>query len=301
MAPYLFLLVAVLSWAGNYVLAGGIHEQIAPVPLAFYRWLTACVLLLPLAVPKVTAQWSLIRKHLVLLSVLGFFSVTAFNTLIYQALQVNSVINTVLINATTPIIIIFLSRWMYGGSIRLLEIGGTLFSFAGIVLILIRADIQHLLHFRLAASDCWAFAAVLSWSLYSVLLKRLPEAIHPTGAMAVMFATGFAMLLPVFGLDRIVAGRGPSMTSALWGSVVYLAVFASILGYWCWNRAIEIIGARRAGPFLHLSPIFSILGAVLLLDESFHMYHLAALIMIVSGVGIVQYSSAGKNPLLPQK
>jgi drug/metabolite transporter (DMT)-like permease len=68
MAPYLFLLIAVLSWAGNYVLAGGIHDQIAPVPLAFFRWLVACILLFPIGVPKVTAQWSLIRKHLFLLS-----------------------------------------------------------------------------------------------------------------------------------------------------------------------------------------------------------------------------------------
>jgi drug/metabolite transporter (DMT)-like permease len=207
----------------------------------------------------------------------------------------------VLINATTPVIIIFLSRWMYGGSIRVLEIGGSLLSFSGIVLILVRADLQNLTDFRLAAGDCWAFAAVLCWSSYSVLLKRLPKAIHPTGAMAVMFATGFVMLLPVYGLHRMVAGAGPSMTPALWASVVYLAIFASIVGYWCWNRAIEMIGARRAGPFLHLSPIFSVIGAVLFIDESFHMYHLAALVMILSGVGIVQYSSTGNASLRPLK
>jgi drug/metabolite transporter (DMT)-like permease len=162
MAPYLFLLIAVLSWAGNYVLAGGIHDQIAPVPLAFFRWLVACILLLPIGVPKVTAQWSLIRKHLFLLSILGFFSVTAFNTLIYQALQTNSVVNTVLINATTPIIIIFLSRWMFGRPIGGLEIGGTLLSFSGILVIIVRADFQNLLHFHLAVGDFWAFAAVLN-------------------------------------------------------------------------------------------------------------------------------------------
>lgn len=301
MVPYLFLLIAVLSWAGNYVLAGGIHEQITAVPLAFLRWLVACLLLLPVAAPKVASQWTLIRKHFVLLSILGFFSVTAFNTLIYQALQTNTVVNTVLINATTPVIIIFLSRWMYGGFIRVLEIGGTLLSFFGIVLILVRADIQNLVQFRLVAGDGWALAAVLCWSLYSVLLKRLPKGIHPTGAMAVMFASGFIMLLPVYGFERLVAGEGPLLTPALWGSVVYLAIFASIVGYWCWNRAIEMIGARRAGPFLHLSPIFSILGAVLFISESFHMYHLAAIVMILSGVGIVQYSSIRKYSLSSKK
>jgi len=244
MLPYLFLLIAVLSWSGNYVLAGGIHQQIMPVPLNFFRWLLACVLLLPFVAHKVAAQWPLIRKHLALLSILGFFSVTAFNTLIYQALQTNSVVNTVLINATTPIIIIFLSRWMFGGPIGVLEISGTLLSFSGIIVILIRADLQNLVDFQLAVGDCWAFAAVLCWSFYSVLLKRLPGAIHPTGAMAVMFVVGFAMLLPVYGVERLLAGTGPSLTPALWCSVLYLAVFASIVGYWCWNRAVEMVASR---------------------------------------------------------
>jgi drug/metabolite transporter (DMT)-like permease len=266
-----------------------------PVPLNFFRWLLACVLLLPFAAPKVAAQWPLIRKHLVLLSILGFFSVTAFNTLIYQALQTNSVVNTVLINATTPIIIIFLSRWMFGGPIKVLEISGTLLSFSGIIVILIRADLQNLTHYRLAVGDLWAFAAVLCWSIYSVLLRLLPDSMNQVGAMFVMFVTGFAMLLPVYGLDRGLSGEWVSLTPTLWGSITYLAVFPSIIGYWCWNKAIGIIGARRAGPFLHLSPIFSILGAVLFINESFHLSHLTALIMILSGVGIVQYASFREN------
>jgi drug/metabolite transporter (DMT)-like permease len=286
MAPYLFLLIAVLSWAGNYVLAGGIHDQIAPVPLAFFRWLVACILLLPIGVPKVTAQWSLIRKHLFLLSILGFFSVTAFNTLIYQALQTNSVVNTVLINATTPIIIIFLSRWMFGRPIGGLEIGGTLLSFSGILVIIVRADFQNLLHFHLAVGDFWAFAAVLCWSSYSVLLRLLPDHINPTGAMTVIFVTGLTMLLPVYGIDRVMSGTNASLTPALWSSIAYLAIFPSIAGYWCWNRAVGLIGARRAGPFLHLSPIFSVLGAVVFINEMFHFYHLVALTMILGGVGM---------------
>jgi drug/metabolite transporter (DMT)-like permease len=199
MAPYLFLLAAVLSWVGNYVLAGGIHEQISPIALAFWRWLLACVLLLPFAASRVADQWEMIRKHIGLLTLLGFLSVTAFNTLIYQALQTNTVVNTVLINATTPIVIIFLSRWMFGRPIGIQEIGGMLLSFAGILVILTRADFQNIFDIRLTAGDLWTLLAVLCWSLYSVLLRRLPENMNPTGAMFAMFVTGFILLVPFSG------------------------------------------------------------------------------------------------------
>jgi drug/metabolite transporter (DMT)-like permease len=103
------------------------------------------------------------------------------------------------------------------------------------------------------------------------------------------------MLLPVYGIDRVMSGTNASLTPALWSSIAYLAIFPSIAGYWCWNRAVGLIGARRAGPFLHLSPIFSVLGAVVFINEMFHFYHLVALTMILGGVGIVQYASTVRH------
>jgi drug/metabolite transporter (DMT)-like permease len=292
LAPYFFLLVAVLSWAGNYVLAGGIHEQISPVSLAFFRWLLACLILFPFAIRRAIAQRRLIRRHIGLLTLLGFFSVTAFNTLIYQSLQTSTVVNIVLINATTPIVIIGLSRLLFPRPLGYRQICGTVLSFCGILVILARSGNPGFAGFRPGVGDLWTLSAVMCWALYSVLLRRLPAVMDSTGAMLVMFVSGLLLLAPVYAWERVAIGSGPSLTPVLWGSVVYLAVFSSILGYWCWNRAVAMIGARRAGPFLHLSPILSVLGAVLFISETFQASHLAALLMILSGVGIAQYVPA---------
>jgi drug/metabolite transporter (DMT)-like permease len=44
------------------------------------------------------------------------------------------------------------------------------------------------------------------------------------------------------------------------------------------------VGPNRAGAFLHLMPAFGSLLAVLLLGESFRLYHLAGIGLILAGV-----------------
>ena len=49
-------------------------------------------------------------------------------------------------------------------------------------------------------------------------------------------------------------------------------------------KGIAIIGANRAGIFLHLMPIFGSLMAIILFDEKFMFYHLLGAIFIVAGI-----------------
>ena len=41
--PYLLLTMAVLFWAGNFILGRAFHNDIPPIALAFWRWLGASV------------------------------------------------------------------------------------------------------------------------------------------------------------------------------------------------------------------------------------------------------------------
>ena len=67
-------------------------------------------------------------------------------------------------------------------------------------------------------------------------------------------------------------------------SVVYVAIFPSILAFLFWNRGVELIGANRAGAFLHLTPIYSAVLASVLLGEHLQLYHLVGFALILAGV-----------------
>ncbi|HET9432620.1 MAG TPA: DMT family transporter, partial [Chitinophagaceae bacterium] len=41
--------LATFIWSGNFIIARGVIKDIPPVTLAFYRWLTATIIILPFA------------------------------------------------------------------------------------------------------------------------------------------------------------------------------------------------------------------------------------------------------------
>ena len=49
------------------------------------------------------------------------------------------------------------------------------------------------------------------------------------------------------------------------------------------NR-IALIGANRAGVFLHLMPIFGAIMAMIIFDEKFMFYHFLGAIFIIAGI-----------------
>jgi drug/metabolite transporter (DMT)-like permease len=67
-------------------------------------------------------------------------------------------------------------------------------------------------------------------------------------------------------------------------SIIYLALFPSILAFSFWNQAVAQVGANKAGLFLHLMPVFGAILSVLFLGESFHLFHLAGISLIFSGI-----------------
>ena len=51
-----------------------------------------------------------------------------------------------------------------------------------------------------------------------------------------------------------------------------------------WIKGIDIIGANRAGVFLHLMPVFGAIMAIILFDEKFMVYHILGALFIIAGI-----------------
>ncbi|MHA1597827.1 MAG: EamA family transporter, partial [Alphaproteobacteria bacterium] len=79
-------------------------------------------------------------------------------------------------------------------------------------------------------------------------------------------------------------GLGMVINTANLVTVGYVAVFASIVAYFAWNRGVADIGAIRAGPFLHLLPVFSAVLAMIFLGEEIEIFHIPGIALIVSGI-----------------
>jgi drug/metabolite transporter (DMT)-like permease len=287
---YLFLILAVLFWSGNFVLGRGVNEIIPPVALAFWRWFGALVILMPFAIPGIIRQRREIRKHLGILTILAIVSVTNFNTFIYHALRVNTVVNTVLVNSTTPIFIVIVSWIGFNDRINFRQMIGVIISSVGLVWVVAQGDLDALRALRFSSGDLWTLAAALSWAVYTVLLRKRPEQIEPIPFLTILVAIGLVFLLPIYGWE-IRSGASFQWSSSVLASVGYVALFPSVIAYVFWNKAVEMVGANKSGIFMHLMPVFSIILAFIFLGEMLAVYHLVGMALIFSGIVLTTMNS----------
>jgi drug/metabolite transporter (DMT)-like permease len=281
--PYLLLILTALFWSGNFVLSRGMHAAIPPFSLSFWRWTVALLILACFCLGHFLAQRRLVLQHRKFLIVQGILGVAGFNSLIYLAMQSTTAINAVLVNSCTPVIIVLISWAMYNDRLSLRQYLGVAVSLGGVMLIISRGELSTLLQLHFNRGDILVFLASITWALYSANLKRYPKGLHPLAYQLGIVLVGLTILFPLYLLE-ISTGRTMILSTGSIVTIVYVALFASVLAFIFWNRAVTMLGANIAGPFIHLMPVFSTILAVIFLGEKLTPNHIQAILLIFGGI-----------------
>jgi drug/metabolite transporter (DMT)-like permease len=283
LVPFLLLALAALFWSGNWVVGRALRGAMPPVALNFWRWTGAVVILAPFVLPRLVGRWSVVRTHWRILALLGGLGAALFQVLVYLGLGMTTMVNAVLMNSAVPLFIILCSWLLEREHATLRQIAGIVLSFAGILVIMLHGDPGALARLQFNRGDAIILAAMPVWGAYSVLLKRRPRGLAGIELLFVLSLFGVAWLVPFFIAENIFVRSG-TLTLATAGAVIYVSLFASVLGYICWNKGVAAVGANRAGVTIHLLPAFGTLLAILFLDEAFHLFHLVGFATIAAGV-----------------
>lgn len=282
--PYLLLSLTSLFWAGNTVLGRFIAGHVPPITLAFIRWFGAFLVLLPFAGRHLARDWPVIRKHAGMVTVLALTGFSAFNTMAYYGLQYTTAINGLLIQSIGPL---FVAMWMFvlfGVRLTPRQAVGVAISLTGVVVIICRGSLDVLFAIALNRGDVWFLIALLFYGFYTAILRTRPI-MHPISFLAVGMGWGGLLLLPAVALElageRRIILDGESLLS-----FAYVCVFPSLLGYLFLNRGIELLGANRAAPFMHLVPVFGSVLAIVLLGERFELYHAIGYGLVFTGITV---------------
>ncbi len=291
MSPYLLLTLTALFWSGNFVLARAVHAEIPPLALSFWRWLLALLILLPLAGPRLWRQWPIARAAWRPLLLLAAFGVAAFNSFVYLGLQHTTATNAVLLQSAIPVLIIALSWLFLGQRLAALQFLGLLVSLLGVGVIVFHGDLQRLQLLGFNRGDLLVMAAVISWAVYSVLLRYRPAELSALAFLLAIVALGVLLISP-FYLWELAAGKGFALTLPNLLSVGYVGIFPSVLAYIFWNYGVDRVGASKAGLFIHLMPVFGILLSVVFLGERIRFFHFVGIVLIFLGIYWVQRARA---------
>lgn len=279
-------------WSGNWIVGRGLHEVMSPIAIAQWRWIVAAAVVLPFAGATLWRQRAIVREELPRLAVIAAIGVIVFNTLVYWGLHTTTAINGAVFNSSQPIFVIIIGWIWFSQKSKLREVVGVTVSIAGVLTIITRGELEALLELRFGYGDLIILVAMLSWSLYSVLIKAWPTKLGHFTFLAAMIVIGLPMMAPLYIADVAVNGLTVVNVNIVIG-IVWLGIAGSIVAYLCWNYAVRQAGAARASIFVHLIPVFTALQAVILLGERVHLFHIAGIGLILSGI----YVATAEQPI----
>ncbi len=281
---YLLLILTTLFWSGNFIVgkAASIYE-IPPFTLNFYRWLFAFLILLPFSIKELIVHKKYILENLGFFIILGITSITIFNSIVYYALYYTQVISGVLMISTIPVWIMFIASILKIEKTNKFQIIGVILSLTGVLFIITKADIELIKNLDFNKGDLAMVVAMFSWATYSALLKKKTYKISQITLLEIIIICGLVFLTPVYLIEMffvtsIVISKPFILT------LTYVVLFPGILAFLFWIKGIAIIGANRAGVFLHLMPIFGAIMAMIIFNEKFMFYHILGAFFIIIGI-----------------
>lgn len=277
---YLFLLGATILWGGNWVAVRYAVQEISPLVVVTIRTAVSAVVLF--AALTVTGVKKPERKDWKLFAFLGLVGIFGFNFLQFISLKYTTAINGSLINAATPILTVIFSRILIKEKLAPLQLLGVLISFLGVGWVVTKGswDVIHSLNFN--SGDLMILIAAACWAVYTIYGRK------PTLAYSSLTVTAYASLFATLYFAPLGLAQyqmQPVSTISLQAvlAIVYttgVAVFALV----AWLKGVSVVGPSRASIFMNLLPLFTLVAASFILDESITASQLVGGLFVLGGV-----------------
>ena len=282
----IFLCFASLFWSGNFVIGrfSSLENIVSPLSLAFYRWVIAFLILTPFCLQKAVKELPLLKKQPGMIFLIILTGPTLFNTLVYLGLTATTVINSLLIISTTPMLIILLNKLLYKAQTNIFQMIGIFISLIGVCYVIAKGSFQNVFDSEFYFGDLFILLAVTSWALYSIFLKKNETGVSGFSFLYLSFVFTVILLFPVYLYDIFIQNNFINIDQKTLLVIGYTGIFPSIISYICWNTGVALIGPNKSGPFLHLMPIFGGILAFLVFRETLETYHYAGILSVIIGI-----------------
>lgn len=293
MLPYLGLACTSLFWAGNALVARGLSTDIAPLALAFYRWLLCAILVSPFIFRAIQRHLIIIKTYWQKITILSLLSVTGFNSLLYMSAQHTSALNITLVNSLMPVTTLVLAIPIFQQRISLKNFCGVILAFLGALFVILRGDFGSLLELSINRGDGIMAIAMVVWSVYTLLLRKWQIPVPGFDLFAILVGFGLILLLPFYLWEYRLTG-GFALSPDMFAAIAYVAVFPSLLAYLFWNYGVTQTSPSTAALFAYLTPLITALLSVPLLNEKPELYHAIGGVAILLGLWL-SYNIGQRN------
>ncbi len=290
MPPRLGALAAVVLWGISFVATKAALREISPVTLIFTRFGLGTALLVGILVLRGEPQ-APPRGAWRTLALLGFLGIFVHQMLQAYGLTLTSAVDAGWLIGLIPIWSAILSAIFLGERFGAAKLAGLALGFAGAVLVMTRGRIGgEVLGFPSTRGDFLILLSTVNWAVYTILGRSTLGRIGASRATAGTMLLGWLMLAPIFLLETGWREWG-SLSLRGWGSVLFLGIGCSGLGYLFWYAALARLEASQVSAFLYLEPLVTLVAAMVLLSEGMRATTAVGGVLVLAGVFLVQRTS----------
>ncbi|MBD0333944.1 MAG: DMT family transporter [Cyanobacteria bacterium Co-bin13] len=277
-----------LLFAGSFVAGKYTTLDLGPLTTSLLRYLIAAFTLgLLVKYSARPGELKVERRDWLPMVLLGSFGVVGYHYFFFASLSHTAVANTAIINAFNPVVTGLLAAAFIRERLRLRQYGGGAIALLGVLTLLTRGNLLHLLALRLNRGDLLMLCAVFCWAIYALLIKQLSQ--RHSGLIITFYAalSGVVQLLVLAGLERWWQQLA-TLSLASFLSLLYMGTAASGLGYLLFNLSVQRIGPTRTASVVYSSvPVFVAGLAWLFFREPVTPIMLLSMGLILMGMNFV--------------
>ena len=223
LAPYTLLFIQPIFMATNTIVARGGVEAVPPISLAFWRWFSVFIILIPFFYNEILKNKKEFNKEFFKLFFLGSMGCGVCGAFPNLAGMTTTMANIGIIYTSSPVIIIFLSILFLKEKINFFRILGLLICITGVFTIISKGNLDFLINLNFTIGDLWVLGAALGWALYSIYLLNWKSKFSLMARFTLIAMFGFISLLPFFILENIYFAK--QITTRLFCFGLFLLLF----------------------------------------------------------------------------
>ena len=287
-------LLVMVAWGTSFLSSKVLMVDggFTPVEVFIYRFVFAYCILLAMTFKKIKANN---YKDEILFLICGLCAGSIYFVAENYALKYTTTGNVSLLVAISPLFTTVLMAFIYRFMPRFNVIFGSIIAFVGVGCIIISSgeglEINPL-------GDIIALCAALSWSIYTIVVKRLTPIYSSFFISRKLFFYGVITALPLLWiqdqplkLNLIFDLNQPEYMM----NFIFLGLFCSALAYLAWNWAMKILGPIKANNYLYMQPIVTMVAGYFVLGEQIILLGYIGCLLIVGGIIISEKINTSKR------
>ena len=283
---WLYFSILVFLFGSAFLLIEISLKTFSPSYIAFFR-VSIAALILFIYSKFIGCTYEFVKNNFKLLFILGLTGTTIpFYLISYAQVTINSGETGILVGFM-PIFTIIGSHYYFKyEKLNLRKVFGFILGFIGLFVLLINNENSINLHSNIFAKLLVIFAAFF-YALNALLVKKLSAIkVIPLSSCVMIISAIQLFFILIFSHDEYLDFKNFHTDSVL--SLLFMAIFSTAMATVIYYKIIQDYGPSFLSLVNYPIPIFAFFAGVFILEESFNIYSILSLCLVVMAIYISQ-------------